>query len=417
MKKIVLVLYSKDFYDQSALAIKEHMSKFYIDYKVVLIEESKYYCTFLSEIDRLFYVATARNLNVLNGLSKAVRQKIFIKNIKKTKPFNQKQLQDIDENKFKARKVKLDNIIARFCPSMIICTTPLSHLFVTKTLKRQQWNIPMYIMITDYCLNKSFYNPYAKGYFVQNNDVVLQLKNKGVSEDKIFISSSVVQKSAMEYYNKQDIRTKYAIDNELPVVTLFGGRYGSGNMKAFFTSLCAYIEKINIVIMTGGSMSFVKFIQNYCKANKIQKNVIIADKISNIAEIYALSDVVLSNPTAQITFETMTRGIPCVVSQGINKVENGNYLYLTSNGYALRGDSPEMACNNVMNLFRDKDYYEQCIDKIGKEFVYDNIKSLCRYINDILVSLGEPQSLSRSFVKEQVVEKENDKIIVLNKKE
>ena len=399
MKKNIVILYSKNRIDQTAFSLKEEFSKFKDEFNIITIPANKFSNFYGSSITDGFYKFTIRNMPWLNQLIGLIANKINNKKNKNKKQENpeetQVKVEDREEDKkpknknkegfierYKIQLRKVDNIIYRYDPEIVICTTPRS---LTKALwAKERTNCKALICasITDYCVDRGFNSPSADYFIVQNQAEKQTLETLGIDEKKILVVGTPIVSSVKIDYPKEDILNEIGIENkELPVVSIVGGRYGSGRIKSAFKDIATYSGSINIVVMTNGAQNVKSFIQSYCKSAGITSNVYCIDAISDMSKIYSITDCLVTSPTASITYEALSRKIPCVLMKPSNNVESGNYSYLTVNGFALRGEKKSHIVPSVLSCINKEGEYSYMMENIKGNFSQDISQE---YVNTIL---------------------------------
>ncbi len=314
MKSVVLVFYQQGMYDQSAVAIKDFFDQHINDCEIVMVEEDKFSYCYASKVSKGFYKFTARNLPLFNRFVKGFRSKTKKKDAKQ--PIELQGQTENEKTKFK----RIENVLNRFSPNVVLCLTPKSHDLAIKARMTLKMDMPIYALMTDYCLNPMFINELSDGYLVQNELLGQALQTKGVDGNKIFITGTPIKMVDKEY-DIVALRKKYGIDNELPVVTIVGGRYGCDYVKNAVTVLVDYYQSLNLLVVTSGSNSIENYVKTVCKNKGISQNVVMVSQPDDMYEVYAITKVLISSPTAGVTYEAMELCLPTVLLQPMNIIE------------------------------------------------------------------------------------------------
>ncbi|MEG1394571.1 MAG: hypothetical protein RSD04_02345 [Clostridia bacterium] len=371
MKKTILIFYSEICYDQAAFAIKATMEKAFPNCDIILIAENQFVNPITHWAESNFYTATIRNMPWFNKMLYSFRERKLGKfaDELQEKP-SETKLKPIQENaEMKAIKTqfrKVENIILRFDPDLIICMSPKSIQKIAKVKKRLDIRCPIFAMQTDYAFNSEFVSPIIDGYIVQNEVIAQTMARRNISPKKIFtFGTPLIEEKTMEQFAREETRNFFGIENDLPIISVFGGRFGCDSVKAAFASLISFASKANIIVLTGGSESLSRYLQTLLSAKGIKENIIFVDKIDRIEKIYSVSDIVVTAPTAYITYETIAREIPNIVIKPINKIEKENYAFLTTNGLSLRGGTEDELISSISNLLDNAFFYSETKEKIA----------------------------------------------------
>ncbi|MDE7215261.1 MAG: hypothetical protein K2O08_00485, partial [Clostridia bacterium] len=330
MKKTVLILYS-DRYDTSAVALKEFLED---DgkYDVVALNESKYDNLRLLRTYNGLYKFTYRNAPALNNV---------IVNLPTAEV---KRKKDSDGNivAYKAnsetfqRWRKFDNIAMRFDADYVVCTSQytIKKAVIAKEKYRLQGKI--FALLTDYALQDNFVNYDLDGYFVITKRAKVALVKKGIDENKIYIIDMPLTVPAPIKRTNEEVRKQFDIRNELPVVLIVGGRYGSKYIYDTLLSVCNREEYDFLVLLDGNAGAQRKF-ERWSKKNPVSNNIYFVQNTSELSKAYFIADYVISAPTAAICYESLLRKLPLILMDGANNVENKNAKYLISSGFAYSG--------------------------------------------------------------------------------
>lgn len=363
MKKTIVVLYSNRFSDQSALAIAEFIDKNYRDCNVVTIERSKFSNKTATRIANGYSSFTARHLPALNRLWTGIGEKFITRRIAKSKKIKatKKKKEDSFSNKYLKKFYKVDNIIIRFNPEVIICSSPYTYNRAIKAKERLDSDTKVLALMSDYCINKSFLRKYGDGYLVQNEIVKSSLIERGVSKDIINVIGTPVAESKLVKFDKSETKTELGIENDNPCILLSGGRQGSYYIRDAFYFLTKLSEEVNLICLSGGNKAYANYVKYYVKANDCKNVYLVENDVADMSKLYSVTDIAVCSPSAATTYEVISRGIPLVLIKPINVIEKGNFSYLTASRIALRGVKNDEIISSVYSLLKEEDYRESVI--------------------------------------------------------
>lgn len=433
MKKTIVVLYSNRFSDQSALAIADFIDKNYRDCNVVAIERRQFSNVVGSRIINSYTAFTARHIPALNRLWTGISEKFITRRIAKSKKIKsaKKKQEDSFSNKYLKKFYKVDNIIIRFNPEVIICSSPYSYNRAIKAKERLDSDTKVLALMSDYCINKSFLRKYGDGYLVQNEIVKSSLIERGVSREIINVIGTPVAESKLVKFDKNETKIELGIENDNPCILLSGGRQGSYYIRDAFYSLTRLSEEVNLICLSGGNTAYANYVKNYVKANECKNVYLVEDDVADMSKLYSVTDIAVCSPSAATTYEVISRGIPLVLIKPINVIEKGNFSYLTASRIALRGIKNDEIISSVYSLLKEEDYREsviareleatdmQCASK-ASAYVYSYAEE-CRKNRELIaenaykeeeVNLGqESASVDESNVITATVENDGEEII------
>lgn len=382
MKKTIVILYTKGMYDTVAKDIANYIEKRYKDCDVIAIDEDEYSNLRSSMFVRKTYVFTARNMAWLNRVAVLVREKFLPKKIDKTvKPYESHPKEETPLRNYRQKFHKVDNVFMRFEPEIVLCLSPKAHNKAILAKQRLAMNdVRVYALLTDFSLNKAYINYQSDGYFVQNEVIKQALIANKVDEQKISVCGTLIDEERLVDVLADEAREKIGISNDLPTVTISGGRYGVSYVKDAFATLSAYTDRLNLIVLTGGSSSIEKFVLTYCKAKNYDKNIFVINGNADMNTIYAVSDVMVCSPTTVTMYEIFAKNIPCVLIRSLNNNEKGNHTFLAEEQLAMRGGKDEQLATAVLGFINNNNIKQEYLYNQRKFFDAGAIEGFARTI-------------------------------------
>ena len=377
MKKTVLIIYSQ-LYDTSALALKEIFES---DnrFDVVAVSDKKYDNFNTIRIYNALYRHTYRYMPRLNNI---------VINLP-TAEVTRKKDSDGNEAPFKPnseafqRWRKFDNISMRFDADYVICTSQYSiHKAV---IAKEKYNLKgkIFALITDYDLQNNFVSHDVYGYFVITERCKTALIDKGIDEDKIFVIAMPLKQPMQIKRSKEDIRKQFNIRNELPIITMVGGRYGS---KYLCDALLSVSENkdYNVIVVDGGNSSIEKKFKKYGKKEgvNVSNNIYFVKSGNEMERAYYISDCLISAPTSAITYETLLHKIPLMLIDSANNIETKNSKYLVTNGFAHSAINKERLSIALQSYKKDKKEWKKHCGKYFKSNGSEQVLACIKAIDD-----------------------------------
>ena len=356
MKKTVLIVYSQ-LYDTSALALKNYFES---DgrYDVIAIDEKTYYNFHFIKTYHGLYKVTYRHLPSLNNViinlptAEVSRKKDSDGNIAPYKP-NSEAFQ---------RWRKFDNIMMRFDADYVICTS--QYAIHKAVIAREKYNLKgkIFALATDYALQGNFVSHDVDGYFVVTGKCKKLLVDKGIDEDKIYVVAMPLNEAMQIKRSKEDVRKQFNIRNDLPIVTVVGGRYGSKYICKTLECICEN-KDFNFIFVVNGNGSPQKKLTKLAKnaSLNLTNNIYFVQSGNELERAYYISDYVISAPTAAITYEVLLRKIPLLLMDSANNVETKNSKFLISGGYAYSAINKTRLTRALESVKEDdEDWRDHC---------------------------------------------------------
>ena len=363
MKKTIIVFYSEGYCDQVAKALSEYYQKLADEVSVLLINEAQYTAWGTRRFKDGLYRFSMRyfpNINRFGGfISYQYNEKFknkMSKNVKETESQETEVAVEEKEESFKKLKTrfrKMDNILLRFNPDVVVCTTPVSLEKALKARERLKMPVQICVAITDYCTNRGMINHGVDKFLVQNAKIKQTLSTFGINEDIVdVLGTPICQSIAEEYDRKAQLEAFGVTNKDLKNILIVSGRCGCARVIDAFKDIAPYTQEMNIFVMANDSRNIHSFVKSYTKASKSTENIYLIDSIDDMAKLYSITDVIVTSPTAAITYEAAVRGIPCVLLKPANQLEEGNFQYLSTNGYAFIGEKTSHLVPTVLSLVK-----------------------------------------------------------------
>lgn len=356
-KKSVVVLYSGGFYDSSARAVIEELESAYSDVYVIDIDKEAISPWKIATFKRNWYITSERNATFFNKFNsewnkffaplKISKTRKEYKEYKKPESGFKKWIYDI-----KASYKRVYNVLSRFEPDVVLCTTP--ELLRSANKARHdlgQFYCSIAALITDYALDKRFVHYKTDIYFVQNDSVKRELVEYGIDSESIEVIGTPLEKRVTMEFDKDAVLTELGISNNGLLNLLFvGGRYGSAKVKNALPKFVDGADDYNLIIVIGGSSSLSNYAEHVAKTKENVKNIYFIDAIDNMAKLYSIADVVIATPTTTITYEAISKNKPLILLKGTTVTDKANAHYLSNNGVALLGNTTEEAVQSFLQL-------------------------------------------------------------------
>lgn len=344
-KKCILLIYAEGMYDSSITATKEYIENTYNDCYVIAISDKQLYSFKYAQIKSWLYTGCIRNWSVVHGLFFSFSRINIRHKINKTK----RELKEykIPEGsvskgfyKYTEKYRRVYNIVRRFSPDVILCSDPSLLNKVCKAAHNAKLvNTTITAIITDYALDDKFVNYRVDKYFVQNQGVLGKLRSYGIDSDKIEITGTPIRKENIHKHNLAEIKKEFGIANDNPNIVILGGRYGNSKIKDAFTAMMEITTDVNVIVYTTNNVSLNKYCAVLAKSKQKEKSTFLVEYLDDISKLYTLADIIISCPTASITYEIMCVNRGMILCKGSNRLEKQNAHYLISNGCALNGQS------------------------------------------------------------------------------
>lgn len=218
-----------------------------------------------------------------------------------------------------------------FQPDSIISTHYLTQFILPKN-----YSVPMSTVITDYHPHKTWLSVNNQYLFVATEEVKEELM--GINVPSI-VSGIPIHPDFFKEKNKEELRKKYTITNDWPVILLLLGRHQTINSKGIITALenSKPEQQLNIIIINKRSSRFIK----------TRLNLISLTQTDCMDELMRVSDVVISKAGGLTITEAIYLQKPLVITDPIPGQEDYNTLYLEKNNLGKQVQSATEAAQQI----------------------------------------------------------------------
>ena len=231
---------------------------------------------------------------------------------------------------------KLRQKVIDFNPDITISTHFWGTDIINKFNKKGLIDSKIISVVTDYIAHdvwlKSMKN--IDGIVVSSFDERLKLLLKGFKNSQIYTSGIPIPPQLTYNLNKNQLKNKYKINNKKKTVLFFvGGGDGALFNLIYFKELLKNNYDCNILFVAGRSKKAYSKAKEYVRRYKA-KNVRVFGFVTNVNELYYISDFVVTKPGGVQVTECLLFECPMLLIKSNGGQEIGNRRFLIKNGYA-----------------------------------------------------------------------------------
>lgn len=231
---------------------------------------------------------------------------------------------------------KLKRKVSEFDPDITISTHFWGTDIINKFNKKGLINTKIVSVVTDYIAHDVWLKSLKDidAIIVSSFDERLKLLLKGFKNSQIYTSGIPIAPQLTYNLNKETLKNKYKINNKKKTVLFFvGGGDGALFNLIYFKELLKNNYNCNILFVAGRSKKAFSKAKEYVKRYK-SKNVKVFGFVTNINELYYISDFVITKPGGVQVTECLLFSCPMLLIKGNGGQEIGNKRFLIKNGYA-----------------------------------------------------------------------------------
>lgn len=268
-------------------------------------------------------------------------------------------------------------------PDLILNTFPVNCSYF---LQEEGFHIPVFTMITDYYANENWIHPNLNCHFVASENVVEQLLSKGISQDQIELTGIPVREPFNVKKTEAEInalKEQHQINPDHKVVLAVAGAKGVLPKFKRIAERLSQLDNLTLLLVCGSQQ---KLYQRLTKRFEGSSNVRVFPYVTDIENLMAISDLMVTKPGGITITECAQMGLPLVLFKPIYGQELENARYFEKKGAAVVRYKEDDLIQAVNELIKDNERLKDMkvnISNIAQE------NSTERIVGRMLAELGE----------------------------
>lgn len=260
-----------------------------------------------------------------------------------------------DSNKLMA--YKLYKLINEFAPDCIISTHPFSSQMCAYLKKKGKANFKLATVTTDYAPHDQWllYHEQVDFFFVAHDGMKKALSEKGIDENKIYVTGIPLSNRFLAHYNKKDILLEFGLQENKKTVLFFGGgKMGLGKSKTLeiLKTLAEDFNDLQIVAISGKNKEMNEQFKEIVSSNAREDSIKVLEFTNKVPELMTIADLVITKPGGLTTTESLASGLPIIIINPIpgQEEENAEFLEKRKVGvWIKKGDNVKEVLTNIFS--------------------------------------------------------------------
>lgn len=200
--------------------------------------------------------------------------------------------------------------------------------------KREELMTPQLTVTTDFETHRLWVNQPCDHYFTATEEGAINLQHWGVPAGDITVSGIPIHPAFSQPKDRCECLASQGLEGKRPVVLQLAGGFGVGPVEQLFASLLAIDVPLELVVVAGRNEELKARLEKVVAP--AQHRVKVLGFTTQMDELMAVADLVVSKPGGLTTSETLARGAAMVVVNPIPGQESRNSDYLLENGAAVK---------------------------------------------------------------------------------
>lgn len=245
---------------------------------------------------------------------------------------------------------ELGQFVREIDPDAIVCVQQIPSRLLQLLEQEDQYAKPQYVVVTDVIAHSTWINYGVSCYFLPNILSANLLVQRGVDPSILRVTGIPVKLEIMEPKNKQEVRSRYNLPADIPLVTLFGGGLNPRRVRSMVTSLLESQMPIVLIVAAGRNEKLTEALDDLTDSAHVQLHKL--SLIDYVDDLVVASDLIISKAGGLITSEILARGTPMVIVDPIPGQEEQNADVIAAAGAGVQLRLLEMVAPAVQYLLK-----------------------------------------------------------------
>ncbi|MBP7217091.1 MAG: galactosyldiacylglycerol synthase, partial [Candidatus Omnitrophica bacterium] len=246
---------------------------------------------------------------------------------------------------------KLKNLFDRFQPDIVACSQAFPCGMVADYKKTYQSNLPLIAVLTDFVPHDYWIYDTINAYVVPSQEIGDRLVQKGIPQEKIKPFGIPFDPKFNIPVAKEPVLASLGLAENATTILIMGGGQGLGPIQTILDSLNLVSGNVQYIIITGTNKKLFNVLQK--KVKTFPRKTALLPFASNVNELMAAADIIITKPGGITTAEALTKHLPMIIVQPIPGQEENNTRFLTQKKAALRVEDPSTIHEAIEQLLRD----------------------------------------------------------------
>ena len=259
-----------------------------------------------------------------------------------------------------------------FAPDVVLCThySPLEILGVLR--KKSKSSTPLVVsIVTDFEAHALWMEDVVDLYCVAAEETKVRLVARGAKAENIVATGIPISARFLEKIEVKSVRQRYGWRDDLPTVLVLSGGFGMGPVAEILRELDKVSASFQTVVVTGKNQDLRRELAAQDRKHPTQ----ILGFSTNMHELMAVSDLIVTKPGGLTTSEAMAIGKPLFILNPIPGQEAANSDFLLEHGAATKVNRVEDLPFRIEQLLGSRKLAEmaKAAKKIGRPLAAQKI--------------------------------------------
>lgn len=271
---------------------------------------------------------------------------------------------------------RLRDHIARGKYDTVICTHVFSGMLVTQMQKEHPMPLKTAFVATDYTCHPGTANMEMDRYFIASEQLVEEYVRQGIAREKLVSGGIPVRQEFYRQRCKTAAKRKAGIDPASTHLLMMCGSMGCGPMEELTQLLSRQMDEKMVLSVVCGTNK--KRYRRLRKKFAAYPNIRIHGFVADIASMLDSADVYLTKPGGLSVTEAVAKKLPMVLVDAVAGCEEHNRRFLTEQGGAVTGQTPQQLAQQCLTLMTSADRRKEMSDRLGTVLPGNGAQRICQ---------------------------------------
>jgi processive 1,2-diacylglycerol beta-glucosyltransferase len=277
--------------------------------------------------------------------------------------------------------LKLMPVLEEQKADVIISTHPFATEMISYLKGKGLVKAPLICLMTDYGPHRAWIAPNVDAYIVSTEDMIPEMKEMGVDENKIYPFGIPVGDVFFNSGDKPSLLKKFGMDTDKPTILIMAGSFGVTNIMKIYKRLVQVPTAFQIIVITGKNKklfeAFTPVIEDSPKKTKL---VFFTNEVENYMHA---SDLIITKPGGLTVSEALACNIPLAVFDAIPGQEEDNANFLLSHKMAVKLEKGADAGEIINSLIENNKKLEEMRSSCKSFDKSQSSKNIFSLINEL----------------------------------
>lgn len=235
---------------------------------------------------------------------------------------------------------------------LVINTHFLPAEIIASLRQKSEFHAPQVTATTDFETHRLWVNQPCDHYFTATEEGALYLQHWGVPQAATTTTGIPIHPVFSEPKDRRSCLDKHGLAHDRPVLLQLAGGFGVGPIEQIYRAILSVEVPLQVVVIAGKNLEVKGQLEALPTPDR--HKVKILGFTTEIDELMAAADLVVSKPGGLTTSETLARGAAMVIVNPIPGQESRNSDFLLENGAAVKVNNVATLAHKVTAVLRDE---------------------------------------------------------------